>query len=119
MATPTSSNGLNTSGSSAVKVEIGRPSNVTSLGQKAVAPNSDASSMGVNSQVGNPQAKPVDFKTLAGSYSGDHRAKGADAVLPDNPDPRSPMGQFPLSARTPAAPKPFSSETEGSEGDRA
>jgi len=105
VATPTSSNGLNTSGSSAVKVQIGRDANVESLGQKPVAANSDASSMGVNSQVGNPTAKPVDFKTLAGSYSGDHRYKASDAVLPDNPGPREQMAQFPLSSRTPAAPK--------------
>lgn len=37
--------------------------------------------------------KPVDRKTLEGSYAGDSRAKGAPAVLPNNPGVREPMGQ--------------------------
>lgn len=86
---------------------------------KSQLPATNTSGMTCGSQVVVGPIKSVDSKTLAGSYPGDHRAKGADAVLPSNPGPREQMGQFPLSSRTPAAPKPFSSSTEGSEGDRA
>lgn len=108
MATPTSSKGLNTSGSSAVRVQIGRDQNVESLGQKPVPDNPSTSVLGVNSRVGTPQAKPSGFKTLEGSCPGDHRKRGADAVLPENPGPREQMGQYPLSARAPAASTPES-----------
>ena len=37
--------------------------------------------------------KPVDRRTIEGSYAGDSRAKGADAQLPLNPAPREPKGQ--------------------------
>jgi len=100
MATPTSSNGLNTAGSAAVKIQIGRHANVESLGQKPVADNLSISAMGVNSQVGRPTAKPVDFKTITGSYPGDHRSKPGDVAkatldkAADNGGPRKDVGQF-------------------------
>jgi hypothetical protein len=96
MSTPTSSTGMNASSSSPVKVAIGRPATVTDLGRKAEAPNADTNNdhiTPVSSQVGTPMARPVDFKSLAGSYPGDHRAQGAPAVLPANPGPREPKGQ--------------------------
>jgi len=49
-----------------------------------------------------PQAKPVDSKTITGSYPGDHRTKTADAVLPANPAPRSGMTQAPLGSKSPS-----------------
>jgi hypothetical protein len=42
-----------------------------------------------------PNVKPVDSKTITGSYPGDHRAQAAPAAMPANPAPRQPVGQFP------------------------
>ena len=49
------------------------------------------SGMTCGSQLPTITVKPVDSKTLAGSYPGDHRTKAADAKLPDNPAPREQM----------------------------
>ncbi len=57
--------------------------------------------------------KPVDRRTLEGSTPGDFRAKAAPAVLPNQPAPRQPVGQTPLSGRTPAAPAPASFDEPG------
>lgn len=110
MATPTSSNGLNTSGSSAVKVQIGRDANVESLGQKPVAPNADINAMAEQYQPAPIAVKQVDHIALEGSNKGDHRAKAAPAVLPKQPNPREQMGQFPLSGRTPATSAPITTD---------
>jgi hypothetical protein len=62
--------------------------------------------------------KPVDSKTITGSYAGDHRAKAAPAAMPANPAPRQPVGQFPNSGRTPAAstPQSFTSNADSDAG---
>jgi len=55
-------------------------------------------------------AKPVDFKTVAGSYPGDHRNRPGDVVkrsldaCTDNGGPRKPMGQFKNSRNAPDKP---------------
>ena len=38
-------------------------------------------------------ARPVDSRTIQGSYPGDHRAKASPASLPPNPAVRQPMTQ--------------------------
>jgi hypothetical protein len=56
------------------------------------------SGLSVNdSQVPAPQAKPVDFRTVQGSYSGDHRSnvsKSADAAIDRIANPPNPRQQM-------------------------
>jgi len=49
-----------------------------------------------------PAVKPVDSKTITGSYPGDHRATAAPAVIPPNPAPRDGMRQAPLGEKSPS-----------------
>lgn len=95
-----------------------RMAEMVNLGRSNQAP-SNTSGMTCGSQVGPIVVKPVDRRTIAGSTPGDFRAKGADAKLPENPNPRQPMTQTPLSGRTPATAPTFQSDTEGGESDRA
>jgi hypothetical protein len=48
-------------------------------------PAADLTGMNSQSQVPAPVAKPVGFKTLEGSYSGDHRGQAAQPVMPPQP----------------------------------
>jgi len=75
-------------------------------GKKFVA-NPELSPLGEAFQPAPIVVKQVDHLTLAGSNRGDHRAGVAPAVMPNQPNPRENVGQFPLSARTPAAPAPI------------
>ena len=87
--------------------------NAAAEGRKASPANNATGSgvtsgMAVGSQVVVGAVKPVDSKTLGGSYPGDHRAKAAPAVLPNNPGPREAVGQAPLSGKQAASSKPES-----------
>lgn len=118
MSTPTSSNGLNVSGSSP-RVTIGRPlaDNPATLAAASPAKlTADTGSPAVICGTQNSEVRPVvvkqtDHLTLCGSNPGDHRAPAlaADitAFAKNSPNPRENVGQFPLSARTPAAPAPI------------
>lgn len=78
--------------------------------QRPVAPNvkdssgREAASVSGMSVTGRAQeaAKPVDFKTITGSYAGDHRSPSKDTAkdslnrAADNGGPRSAPGQFAL-----------------------
>jgi hypothetical protein len=89
-----------------------RGENVTpgSAGPIAPAPHNREAASVNQMAVAAPVAvgvKPVDRKTLEGSTPGDFRVHGdyAKAALDrasDNGGPRQPVGQFPLSGRTPA-----------------
>ncbi|HTS04403.1 MAG TPA: hypothetical protein VMP68_02395 [Candidatus Eisenbacteria bacterium] len=90
------------------KNAIGRGVEVNlSATSAAVKPNIEAgegqresasvSQMGCNGIAVN--VKPVDRRTIEGSYSGDSRAKGSPAVLPANPGPREQMTQAPFSGK--------------------
>jgi hypothetical protein len=53
-------------------------------------------------------AKPVDFRSIAGSYAGDHRAPSSDTAKDSlnqaagvNRGPRDGQGQFPLGSKSP------------------
>jgi hypothetical protein len=45
--------------------------------------------MNVQTQVPAPIAKPVDRKTIEGSYPGDSRSQARPAAMPPNPAPRA------------------------------
>ena len=85
---------------------------VSKLGQpiSPAAPSSDSinGGMGVSSVVP-VSVKPVDRKTITGSYSGDSRAdysSASDAAISkiaNPPNPRERVGQFPLGKNTPDA----------------
>ena len=67
---------------------------VSSLGKKQnsePSSNSINSGMSVTSQVPNPIARPVDSKTVQGSYPGDHRF-GGDSVKPSMDKIANPPG---------------------------
>lgn len=120
MSTPTSSNGLNASGSSPVKIQIGRDATVEQLGQKPVTPSADISTMGEQFPGPATVIRPVDHIALEGTHKGDWRSGNVDRIpAVPQPTPRQPMTQFPLSGRTPAAPAPQLSSVESTEGDRA
>jgi len=120
MSTATSSNGLSTSSSSPVRVQIGRDANVETLGVKPVAPNADRNAMAEQYQPSPITVNQVDHNALEGSNKGEHRSGNVDRVpAPPQPSPRQPMSQYPLSGRQSAAPAPELSDTEGSEGERA
>lgn len=98
MSTPTSSNNLSTSGSSPVQIQIGRDPNVA--GVKASPASADTSPMGTAYQPTVGAIKPTDFKTLEGSYPGDHRHQPGDTAAASvqrasgsNKAPRSATGQ--------------------------
>ncbi len=82
MSTPTTSNGINANSDSnptqeiAVLTQTSDDAAVSSLGQKQRV---DSSGMTVSSVI--PIAvKPVDSKSLQGSYAGDHRIPARDGV---------------------------------------
>jgi hypothetical protein len=107
MSTPTSSNGLNATpqprpavGREAT-IDRANPSSVVT-GTRLTAPATDNINSGFTcgSQLPAPAAKPVDFKTVVGSYAGDHRSPSVDTAkasldaAADNGGPRNPVGQF-------------------------
>jgi len=118
MSTPTSST-LNGDSKGQPRTPIGRPlaDNPSTLAAAAPAKlTADTGSPAVicgtqNTQVRSVVVKQTDHLTLAGSNPGDHRAPAlaADitAFAKNSPNPRENVGQFPLSARTPAAPAPI------------
>jgi hypothetical protein len=109
MSTPTSST-LNGDSRGQTRPEIGRPvpDSPQALAAEAPAklpgsPSSDSITSGMNiggSQVTVGAIKPTDFKTLTGSYAGDHRTPSVDTAkasldrCTDNGGPRNPAGQF-------------------------
>lgn len=111
MSTPTSST-LN--GGSTMIPEQTSDANKASEGQRPLAKDATGNVYTVGSQVNVGPIKYVDAKEFDGDRGGDTRAKAAPAVLPNQPNPREQMGQFPLSGRTPAASAPITTidETE-------
>jgi hypothetical protein len=110
MSTPTSSNSLNTTGSAPVKIQIGREQTVSDLGRKAEPASASKpstpvnSGMAVDSQVNVGEIKPVDRRTIEGSYNGktqgydreDTTGVGAQFstdFAKDSPSPRQGMTQ--------------------------
>ncbi|MFZ0859975.1 MAG: hypothetical protein WCA27_14915 [Candidatus Sulfotelmatobacter sp.] len=110
MSTSTSSNGLNVTDTTQVKVQIGRPADVTALGQKPVAPNSDTP-LGESYQPAPIVVKQVDHNALEGSNKGDHRIPAAPVnmdAIKNPPNPRERVGQFRDNSRLPDGPAPIS-----------
>jgi hypothetical protein len=75
MSTPTSSNNMSTAAPSSVRIQIGRQPNVTDQGRKAEPANAasvsaDRGITPVSSQVEVGPIKPVDRRTIEGSYDG-------------------------------------------------
>jgi hypothetical protein len=97
--------------------KIGGPEDDKTLGNPgAVAGSSVTSGMAAapNSQVRPITVKPVDRKTIEGSYPGDFRTGNVDrVVLPDNPGPREPKGQSKVTSSKLNSPAPQLSEVEG------
>ena len=81
-AAPLRNNGLNA------------PQDMQAEGRKLPgSPSSDSINSGMSvSSVVPVAVTPVDFKTLQGSYAGDHRANGAQPTLPSQPGPRDTTG---------------------------
>ena len=71
----------------------------------AARPIESVNSMFVSAPVA-VSIRPVDRKTIEGSTPGDFRAKAAPAVLPNQPAPRSAVGQANLSGKIPAPSAP-------------
>jgi hypothetical protein len=99
MATPTTSNSLNTTAAHEASLKnngIGSPADGRRLNGSGTQ-GTDINSGIAASQ--NSEVRPVEVKqsghnVLEGSNAGDHRtAQAAPAVLPDNPAPREPRGQ--------------------------
>jgi hypothetical protein len=76
-----------------------------SLGQKPLVPGAQDGTIRSGMNIGGSQVnvgpiKPVDFRTITGSYAGDHRVKPGDVVkaaldkAADNGGPRKDVGQF-------------------------
>ena len=116
MSTVTSSNGLNTSGSSAVRVQIGREQTVSDLGVKATAPNADKNEMAEQYQPSPIKVVQVDHVALLGSNLGNHLSGNLDHVSPPpTPGVREGMTQAKMS-RYETTP-PFQSSTDETVGD--
>lgn len=98
MATPTTSNSLNTTAAHEASLKnngIGSPADGRRLNGSGTQ-GSDVNSgiaASQNSEVRPVEVKQVGHKTIEGSNAGDHRSQAAPAVLPDNPAPREPRGQ--------------------------
>jgi hypothetical protein len=73
-----------------------------------VAASSQTSSRGYSVSGVGVSVKPVDRKTLEGSYPGDSRSTAAPAQIPNQPAPREAVGQAPFGKNTPAGPAPSS-----------
>ena len=132
MSTPTSST-LNGDGKGQTRPEIGRPipDSPSSLAEAAparlarsgaIGKNDTTSGMACNDhQIPDPVAKPVDFRTITGSYAGDHRAQPGDVAkasldkAADNGGPRNSAGQF-KSSKFESQP-PFKSTPTGLDSD--
>ena len=122
MATPTSSNGLNTSAHSEKSLDrshIGFPADGRKLNGSGTTGTSINS--GVNaaqpSELRPVTVKDVDSKTLEGSHAGDHRAPNTGAGVTDfaknAPGPRDPARQF-KGSKFESDPSPMSTaNTEG------
>lgn len=108
-STSTVTSSMNVSDTPASRTQIGReiPDNPASLAAASPArlagvPSADSinSGMACGSQLPAPTAKPVDSKTIVGSYPGDHRAQSGDTAkasldaCADNGGPRNSVGQF-------------------------
>jgi hypothetical protein len=88
---------------------IGSPADGKKLSNAPGQGSSVTSGMSISSPVTVGPIRPVDRKTLAGSTPGDFRSGNVDhVVLPDNPGPREPKGQAPLSGKQAAATAPES-----------
>jgi hypothetical protein len=101
------------------KNAVGSPADGKKMSDSNQQGSSTTSGMSVGSQI--PVAvKPVDRLTITGSTPGDHRAPAlaADitAFAKNSPNPRENVGQFPLSARTPAAPAPITTVDDSEVG---
>ena len=119
MSTPTSST-LNGDGKGQPRPQIGRPQ-VNSPVElafdygKGTAPAGPDTNLGMagaqNSEVVVGPIKPVDFKTIEGSYPGDHRSQAAPAdtdQFKNSGDPRSRVKQFRDNSKLPDGPAPIS-----------
>jgi hypothetical protein len=96
MSTLTSSNGLGVTGDKS-RVQIGReiPDNPASLAAAAPAKlTKDGGSFTATSQVTVGPIKPVDSKTLGGSYPGDHRVPAAPVNMDAFTNPGGPREQM-------------------------
>jgi len=101
------------------KNAVGSPAD----GKKMSDSNQQGSSTTSGMSVGSPipvVVKPVDRLTIAGSTPGDHRAPALAADITasakNSPNPRENVGQFPLSARTPAASAPITTVDDAEVG---
>jgi len=101
MSTPTSSNNLNATPNAQPEVAALTQTSDDSGVSKLGAPISKRESSGVP----NPTVRPVDFKTIEGSYAGDHRVPARDGVtsaldaIANPPGPRDAHTQAPLSGK--------------------
>ncbi len=73
-----------------IATQAAAEANAAAQGKKFTA-NPELSSMGEAFQPAPIVVKPVDFKTITGSYAGDHRAEASPAQLPNQPNPRQQM----------------------------
>jgi len=84
---------------------------IAATGRVPEPASADLSPMGEQSQPTPIVVKPVDFKTITGSYAGDHRAPALatdiTAFAKNSPNPRENVGQFPLGKNTPSGPAPI------------
>lgn len=107
MATTTSSNSINTTAAHEATLDrsqIGSPADGRKLNSTGTQGSGVTSGMAAsqNSEVRPVAVKQVDHKTIEGSNPGDSRAQGAPAVLPNNPAPRTAVGQAPFGKNTPS-----------------
>ena len=102
MPTPTSSNGINTSATHEATLDrskIGSPADGRKLNGTGEQGSSVTSGMAAsqNSELRPVTVNPVDFKTVTGSFAGDHRTKTGDVAkdsvnrAADNGGPREAM----------------------------
>lgn len=101
MATP---NNLNNDAAPLRRNPVGSPADGKKM-PGSVSSDSINSGMSLGSDV-TISVKQTDYKNLVSGA--DYRAPAAPAVIPNQPGPRDQVGQFPLSARTPAGEKPKS-----------
>jgi hypothetical protein len=82
---------------------------IQSAGRRAESPTAELSGgMACGSQAVVGAIKPTDFRTIEGSYAGDHRFNPGDVATgavnkAAGKGPREGMGQTPISGRTPTA----------------
>jgi hypothetical protein len=90
-----------------IKTQVTDEANAASAGTKATASSADLSPMGEASQPTPIVIKPVDRRTIQGSYPGDSRSQAAPVVMPNQPNPREAVGQAPFGKNTPSGPAPI------------